>query len=140
MSPQPIRVGGQDVDLSPRLFRSGTVAGSPGAAAETTVCSVTVSGDLSSALGVILVGYMTFTVGTSGTATTVKIRQTDTSGTVVKTSGATTAAAGNLVDRLIVGTDVGQVAARQVYVLTLTVTAGAAASTVSAAELVAIVV
>ena len=138
--PTPIQLGAAGLDLSGRVFASRTVVGSPAAAAETIVASVTVSGDLATALGVVVVGYAAVTVGTNGTALTWRIRQTDTSGTIVKSSGAKTATAANLVDELILGTDVGQVAARQVYVLTLTVTAGSAASTVSAVELVAIAV
>lgn len=138
--PNPLQLGALGLDLSPRVFTSKTVAASPAAAAETTICSVTVSGDLATQLGVILIGWCTFTVGTNGTAVTLKLRQTDTSGTVVATSGAETATAANLVGKSISSIDLGQVSARQVYVLTMTVTAGSAASTVSAASLIAIAV
>jgi hypothetical protein len=122
------------------MFRSGAVAGSPAAAAETIVCTVTVTGDWAVATGVYLFGYCTLTVGTSGVSVLTRLRQTDTSGTVVKASGATTATAGNLIDRSIMGVDTNPTLGRQVYVMTLTIGSGAAASTVSAAELVAIVV
>lgn len=140
MSPQPIQVGAAGIDLSGRVKRSSTVVGSPSAASETIVASVTVPGDLAFGLGVVVIGYAAVTVGTSGTALTWRIRQTDTSGTIVKASGAKTATAGNLVDETIVGTDLSPGANGQVYVLTLTVTAGAAASTVSAVEIVALAV
>jgi hypothetical protein len=140
VSPLPIRVGASDVDLSARVFRSATVVASPSAAAETTIASVTVSGDLATALGVLVVGFAAYTVGTNGTAVNFRIRQTDTSGTIIKATGATTATAANLGAQTIAGVDAGQVAARQVYVLTMTVTAGSAASTVSAVEIVAIAV
>jgi len=138
--PNPIQAGALGLDLSGRVFTSKVVAASPAAAVETTICSVTVVGDLSTALGVLLFGWASYTVGTNGTAVTFKLRQTDTSGTVVATSGAETATAANLNGKSINGIDVGQVAARQVYVLTMTVTAGSAASTVSAANLIAIAV
>jgi hypothetical protein len=138
--PQPIQLGAAGIDLSPRIKHSSTVVGSPAGASETIVASVTVPGDLATALGVLVLGYAAVTVGTSGTALTWKLRQTDTSGTTFKTSGAKTATAGNLVDEQIVGLDVSPAATGQVYVLTLTVTAGAAASTVSAVTLVAIAV
>ena len=138
--PIPIQLGAAGIDLSPRVFKSEVVAASPAAAVETTICSVVVQGDLSTALGIVLIGWATYTVGTNGTGVTFKIRQTDTSGTTVTASGATTAAATNLQDKTIMGVDDGQVAARQVYVLTMTVTAGSAASTVTAATLLAIAV
>lgn len=138
--PIPIQQGAAALDLSPRVFKSEVVAASPAAAVETTICTLAVQGDLSTALGVLLIGWATYTVGTNGTAVTFKIRQTDTSGTVVATTGAETAAATNLQGKTVMGVDDGQVLPRQVYVLTMTVTAGSAASTVSAATLVAIAV
>lgn len=138
--PNPIQAGSLGLDLSARFFKSEVVAASPAAAAETTICSVTVVGDLSTALGIVLLGWATYTVGTNGTAVTFKIRQTDTAGTVVATSGAETATAATLASKPILGVDDGQVAARQVYVLTMTVTAGSAPSTVTAATLLAIAV
>lgn len=138
--PIPIQLGAAALDLSPRVFKSEVVAASPAAAAETTICSVVVQGDLSTALGVVLIGWASYTVGTNGTAVTFKIRQTDTAGTTVATSGAETATAATLASKSIMGVDDGQVAARQVYVLTMTVTAGSAPSTVSAATLLAFAV
>jgi hypothetical protein len=137
----PIEVGASAVDLSPRIVQSNAVAASPAAATETTICTLTIRGDIAQATGVILLGFAAFTVGTSGTACNLKIRQTNTSGTTVGATGATTGgiAATNLVDMNVAGFDAASVGA-QVYVLTLTVTNGAAASTVSAAQLVAIVV
>lgn len=138
--PDPLRYGALGIDLSGRTFRSGTVTGSPAAAAETIVCTVTCTGDWAVTTGVILIGWCTLTTGTNGVSITTKLRQTDTSGTTIKTSGATLTAAGNLVDRTILGVDTAPTAGRQVYVMTLTIGSGSAASTVSAAELVAIVV
>lgn len=137
--PSPILESARGLDLSPRIFRTSTVVGSPAAASETIIATVTIDSDLAVGAGVLLMGFCTLTVGTSGTAITTKIRRTDTSGATVVTSGATTAAAGNLVDRSIVGFDTGPVGS-QVYVMTLTITAGAAASTVTAVQFAALVV
>lgn len=136
----PTRLLADAIDLSPRVIRSGTVAASPAAATETTICTLTVNRDLQMGLGIVLYGFAAFTVGTSGTAVQLRIRQTDTSGTVVKASGATTRTAANLGSMSILGVDTAPVLPNQVYVLTMTVTSGSAASTVSAAELVAVVV
>ncbi len=140
MSPDPIRLSAKDVDPSPRVVRTGTVVASPAAAAETIIASLTVVPDLVVGLGVVLHGYAAYTVGTSGTAVTLRIRRTDVAGTIVKASGAMTRTAANLAADSIVAVDTGPTLPNQVYVLTMQVTAGAAASTVSAVELVAIVV
>lgn len=137
--PVPARLLGDAVDLSPRVKRSATVTGSPAAAAETIVATSPGIGDLQLGLGVLVIAYAAVTVGTSGTAVTWRLRQTDGSGTVVKSSGAKTATAASLIDELIVGVDTSP-GANQVYVLTLQVTAGSAASTVSAVEIVAVAI
>ncbi len=113
---------------------------SPADATETTVAQLTLSGDLIFGLGVLLLGFAAWTVGTAGTAVTVRIRRTNTAGTVVKSSGAMTATAGSLNAKTVVGVDTGPTLPGQVYVLTLTVSAATAVSTVSAVELVALVI
>jgi phage-related minor tail protein len=80
MAPTPIRETAEGIDLSPRVQRSTTVAASPAAAAETTVCSVTLTGDIAVVAGTALIAYVALTVGTNGTDVTVKLRRTDTSG------------------------------------------------------------
>ncbi len=140
MSPDPIRLSAKDVDLSLRVVRTGTVVASPAAAAETIIASLTVVPDLVVGLGVVLNGYAAYTVGTGGTAVTLRMRRTDVAGAIVKASGAMTRTAANLAADDILAVDTGPTLPNQVYVLTMQVTAGAAASTVSAVELVAIVV
>lgn len=140
MTPQPVLRSAAGIDLSGRVVRSATVVGSPAAAAETIIASVTVPGDLAFGLGVIVMGYAACTVGTNGTAVTWKLRQTDASGTTLKSSGAKTATAANLVDECIQAVDTSPGSTGQVYVMTLTVTAGSAASTVSAVELIAVAI
>lgn len=137
--PRPLTSGAAQIDLSQRHFYTETVAASPAAAAETTIATLTLSGDLAVAQCVALYGYAAFTAGTNGVGATLKIRQTDTSGTTIKTSGAVTVVAASLYDRFISGMDEAPGSVNQVYVLTLTVASGSAASTVSAVTFEAIV-
>jgi len=138
----PLEVTAASIDLSGRVAESKTVAASPSAATETVIATITVDTNLAIQQAILLRGFAAFTVGTSGTAVTLKIRRTDTSGTTIATTGALTGGitAGNLVAETILGFDTGVGGTGQVYVLTLTVTNGAAASTVSAVELDALVV
>ena len=138
--PAPIQIAGGGVDLSARYVASTTIVGSPAAAAETIVASVTLPRDLTITQGVYLLAVVAFTVGTSGTAANLRIRQTDTSGTVLYSTGAATVTAANLVNFVASARDTSPAANAQVYVATLTVTAGAAASTVSAVFLSATII
>ena len=136
MPPVPIRVDGAAVDLSGRLFSSSTVAASPAAAAETVVATVTVSPNIS-VTKVQLTATLAWTVGTSGTAVTLKLRQTDASGTTLYSTGATTATATNLDSKTVTAVDTSP-GSGQIYAVTMTVANGAAASTVSAVTLQAL--
>jgi hypothetical protein len=140
--PDPIKVDSHVVDLSQRFRRSTVVVASPAAAAETIIASLTIADDMVVAQGTRLEGWAAFTVGTNGTAVRFRIRRTDVNGTTVADSGALTAgiAAAGLGAQDIMGFDTGTVLPNQVYVLTMTVTAGSAASTVSAVFLGAIIV
>lgn len=142
---QTIQVSGAGVDLGPRMGGNNTVVGSPAAAAETVVASIpAISDAVVTSKGVFLNFCVAYTVGTNGTAVTYRIRQGTTAGagTVVYTSGAITSgiAAANLVVESINGFDASPTFPGQAYCLTLTVTAGSAASTVSAATAFYIVV
>jgi hypothetical protein len=136
----PLRLNAGGIDLTPRVQHTATVAASPATNAETTIASLTISGNLATGLGVLLVGFAAFTVGTSGVSVNLKLRQTDTSGTTIKATGAITYTAADLGSLTIVGLDASPTLPGQVYVLTMTVASGAAASTVSAVSLVALVV
>jgi len=138
--PLPIQYDGQHLDLSPRVFKSTVVAASPGAATETTICTVTCTGDIAVVAGVILVAFFSITIGTSGALLTYKLRRTDTSGTTLASSGTETVTACQLYGRSIVAFDTGPTMPGQVYVLTATVGSGAATSTVTTPALVAVVV
>jgi hypothetical protein len=136
----PIHMSAQGIDLSGRVFRSATVVASPAAGSETTIATLTIGDNLALGLGVVLAGFAAFTVGTSGVSANLKLRQTGTSGTTVKATGATTVTAANLVSQSVLGLDTAAALPGQVYVLTLTVGSGAAESTVSAVTLLAIAV
>lgn len=139
--PEPIRESAIAMDMSPRMLTSVAVVGSPAAAAETIVCTVAVPASIAVVSGVFLLGWAALTVGTNGTAITVRIRQTNVAGAVIATSGALTGgiAAAGLVAPTIFGLDTAPPAAG-VYVLTVQVTAGSAVSTVSGTQLIAIAV
>ena len=140
--PQPIRYDSISFDLSKRFCIYKTVDSSPATNAETVIATLTIPSfsDIAVVSGVIVSGWAAYTIGTSGTAATMKIRQTNVSGATVVTSGATTGgiAAGNLVEQDVEGFDSG--AGASSYALTLTITGGAATSTVSALLLRAIIV
>ncbi len=92
--------------------------------------------------GIVVFGWVAFTVGTSGTAVNLKIRRTNASGATQAATGAVNegvTAATQLATRQIMAFDTGPTLP-QIYVATLTVTGGAAASTVSAVQLTAIAV
>lgn len=137
--PAPIRYDGKSLDLTGRYVASTTVAASPAAATETIIATVTVPGDVSVLQGIEVVAWAAFTVGASGTAANLRIRLTNVSGTVKSATGATTVTAANLVERSAAAFDATGTAGA-VYVATLEVTAGAAASTVSGVLLRALVV
>jgi hypothetical protein len=136
---QDFQYGGAGLDLSPRIVSSTTVAASPAAAAETIVASVALPGDIPVAAFVYVEAYVYYTVGTSGVSGRLRIKQTNAAGTTIADTGALTVAATNLVQAVICGRDASP-AAQQVYVATLTIGSGAAASTVSAVMLRAIIV
>ena len=141
--PQPIRSNVANTDIQARFPVTTTVVASPAAAAETIIANLTIPnfGDTPILSGVLLQGWAAYTVGTSGTAVTFRIRQTNVAGTVVVNSGALTGSqhgAGILSSDDIAGFDAAPGVA--VYCLTMQVTAGAAASTVSALCLTATVI
>ena len=138
--PEPIKMDSVFVDLATRFQSTQTVGASPTDNAETIIGTLTLANfnDIAIASGIRLHGWAALTVGTSGTAVTMKIHQTDASGTTVVSSGALTATAANLITVSVAGKDAAPGIGK--YVLTLTVTGGAAASTVSALHLGAILI
>lgn len=142
MTPDPIRQSGQGLDLSSRIVESTSVVASPSAATETIIAQTAALTEEQIVSGVSLSGWAAFTVGTNGTSVRLRIRQTNASGTTIADTGLVDAgiAAAKLVSLAVQGKDTSPAASAQVYVLTLTVTAGSAASTVSATSLRAIAV
>jgi len=138
--PEPIKQSVIFTDLSGRFQSTQAVAASPALAAETIIGTLNIAGfgDTSVVSGIQFDGWAAFTVGTSGVSATLRIRQTNVSGTVVATTGALTVTAASLVQINVQGFDAAPGAG--VYVLTLQIGSGAAASTVSALSLQGIVV
>ena len=135
MPVEPIHSSLLGVDMTPRIAVYTTVDASPAAAAETVIATLTIPNFANIAVvsGIVLEGWAAYTVGTSGTAVQLRIRQTNGSGTVKANTGAMTGSqhgAGILTADEVRGFDSG--AGVGTYVLTMQVTAGAAASTVSA--------
>lgn len=142
---ESIGINGLRVDLSQRFATSKTVVGSPAAASETIVCQLAaISANPQVTSAVLIIAQVAYTVGTSGTAVTYRIRQgvAAGSGTAIFSSGATTAGitAANLVVENIIALDTAPTFPGQAYSLQLTVTGGAATSTVSAAQMCAIII
>lgn len=142
----PILRNAEGEDFSPRFVVSKAIVASPSGTAETVVASTPVfpaGFDATVVVGVLIVAQVAFTVAGSGTAVTYRIRTgvTAGSGTVVFNSGATTAgiAAANLVIENLIGIDTapGSLSSQQ-YSLTLAVTGGSGASTVSAVAISAL--
>lgn len=133
MANDPIVTSARGLDLSSRIVTTTAVVGSPALAAETIIAQTAALSNISVVSGVVLMGWAAYTVGTSGTAVTFKIRQTNVSGTTIASSGALSGSqhgAGILSADDINGVDTAP-GAGQVYVLTMQVTNGAAVSTVS---------
>jgi hypothetical protein len=138
--PNPIQLAGAGVDLSKRIQETHTVVGSPATNAETIVASLTITDDLVVGRGVFLEAAVAYTVGTSGVSGTLKLRQTNTSGATIATTGALTIVATNLRSDAVQGVDASPTLPGQIYVVTLTIGSGAATSTVSAVSLFATIV
>jgi len=141
--PDPVTESAVRIDLSPRILDTTTVQNSPiAAAAETIVATLNVPGFGNTQIvsKVYLQGWVALTVGGSGTAVTVRIRQTNAAGTVVATTGALTGgiAAAALIAQDVSGSDATPGVAT--YVLTVQVTNGATNTTISAVQLLAQIV
>jgi hypothetical protein len=138
--PQPIQYDAAHLSLASRFFHSETVVASPTDNTETIIASVTIGGDLAVTQGVYLLGFAAFTAGTNGVGATLQIRQTNASGSSLVSSGAVTVVATKLYAPAVFTIDTAPGSSTQVYVMTLTIASGSAASTVSQARLAALVV
>jgi hypothetical protein len=143
MALEPITGTVRGLDFTPRFVHSSTVVASPSGASETIIASITLPDDASPVQGIELIAFAALTIGTSGTSGNLKIRQTDASGATIAATGAVTAgvwAATQLAELYVAGFDTGPTLPGQVYVATLTIANGGAASTVSALYLRALTV
>jgi hypothetical protein len=131
----PIVLDAAEVDLHRRFLGNSTVVGSPAAAAETTIASLTISDNFAITQGVFIEFACAFTVGTNGTAVTLKLHQTNAAGTTLYSSGAVNATAANLMNMSAQALDASPTLPGQIYIATLQVTGGSAASTVSAVSI-----
>lgn len=143
MPVQPIETNAQLSDWSLRVVDTTTVQNSPiAAAAETVIATLAIPqfGGTAIVQKIYLQGWAALTVGGSGTAVTLRIRQTNVSGTVVVTTGALTGgiAAAALIAQDVCGSDATPGVAT--YVLTAQVTNGATNTTISAVQLLALIV
>lgn len=140
MPDSPVQYGGAGLDLSPRLSRTATVAASPADATITAVATLTIEGNPFVAEGILLIANVSLTIGTAGVSVLTQIRRTGVAGTIIKSSGAVTGAATELVSPTVVGFDTGPTLPGQVYVVAITVASATAASTVSSVDLVALAI
>jgi hypothetical protein len=138
--PDPIERSASTLDMSRRFLETHAVVGSPALAAETTVASLTIPDDLVITEGIFLEAWCAFTVGTSGTGANLKIHHTNAAGATIAATGLVTVTAANLMTLSAQGIDAVAVLPGQIYIVTLTVAAGAAVSTVSAVSLFATIV
>lgn len=141
MPPEKIAASALTLDLSPRIVTTTTVTGSPAAAAETIVATLpAITANVAVISGVFILAVVAYTVGTSGTNVTLRVRQTNVAGTLISSTGGMTRAAASLQGDSVYGFDTAPTIPGQVYVVTMQVTAGAAASTVSAVTVLGLVI
>src|SRR5262249_13731354 len=100
---QPIEVNGASVDLSPRIPTASTVAASPSGSSETIIGTITLPSGIQVVSGIHITAFAAFTVGTNGVSVNLKVRRTNTSGSTIAATGATTATAANLGSLAVVG-------------------------------------
>lgn len=138
--PVPFQQSAAVLDLSPRVFRTAAVVGSPPDGTETIIASVTLNQDIAITTGVLLLGWAAFTAGTNAIGGRLRLKRTDAAGATVKDAGAVTVVATKLYSPDIIAFDAFQAAPGQIYVMTLTMASGSAESTVSAVSLIALAV
>lgn len=136
-------------DLSTRVASSSAIVASPATAAEVVVATITgIASDIPVMSGVFLTGGASYTIGTAGTSTHVRIRTGTTAGagTIIADTGPLNAGVTQtaLVSQDVQGFDTGasggSVPAVTSYCLTVSVSGASAASTVTQVNLTAIIV
>lgn len=141
MPPEPIHLSALGIDLSPRVVTTTAVAASPALAAETVIATIPAFSTLVPVVnGIIVSAWVAYTVGATGTAVQLRVRQTNIVGAVVANSGALSRAAASVQADNVEGLDTAPLAAGTPYVVTMTVAGATGASTVSALLAFALVV
>jgi hypothetical protein len=135
-----IAMDGARVFYQTSMFQTTTITGSPALAAETIVATLVLPVVIRADQRVFLFGWSAYTVGTTGTNSIVRLRQTNVAGTIVASTGSLTTAAASLQSPCIVSTDAPGLQSAFTYVMTLQVTAATAASTLTAVSLIALVI
>lgn len=138
----PINVNVSTIDLSDRFIESHAIVGSPAASTIAIACSLTWSPAANPTVvnGAFLSTEVALTVGTNGVSVLLQIRRTNATGTIIATTGAVTATAGNLYSLSTQGIDQVAFKPGQIWVACLTIASGSATSTVSAASLFGVIV
>lgn len=121
----------------PSIFQTTTIQNSPiAAAAETVIGTLQVTTD--APVAVAMLGFVTATIGTSGTFMRLRIRADSLTGTAIGDSQAVTAVAAAVQPFVVVGNPTAAEIAARTFVLTAQVTAGAANTTIQSMMLLAI--
>jgi hypothetical protein len=135
--PDPIISSNGGVDLTARFIESHAIVGSPAAGTIAIACSLTWSPQSNPTVvnGALLEAAVALTVGTNGVSVLLQIRRTNATGTVIATTGATTAVAATLISLSTQGIDQVAFIPGQIWVACLTIASGSASSTVSAVSM-----
>lgn len=121
----------------PSVYVTTTIQNSPiAAAAETVIGTVQVTTD--AATVVAMMGFVTATIGTSGTQMRLRLRADSLTGTLVADSNTIIVTAGTIAPGQVVGSPAAQEIAARTFVLTCQITAGAANTTIQNMMLIAL--
>jgi hypothetical protein len=133
-------IGGSD--LTSRFIENHTVSASPSAGSITTVATLTWSPQDSPSVvnGALLRVNLALTIGTNGVSALLQIRRTNSSGTIIASTGAVTVVATDLYELSTQGIDQVAFVPGQAWVACLTIGSGSATSTVSSVSLSAIII
>lgn len=121
----------------PSVYVTTTIQGSPiAAASETVIGTLQVTTD--NAAIVAMMGFCTATIGTSGTGLRLRIRADSLTGTLVGDSQSVAATAAAVGVAVVVGSPAAVEIAARTFVLTATIAAGAANTTIQNMMLLAL--
>lgn len=140
--PDPIIQSAGGIDFSDRIIENHTVSASPAAGSITTVATLTWSppDNPTVVTGAFLSVEAALTIGANGVSILAQIRRGTSAGTIIASTGAVTATAGNLYSVSTQGVDAVAFIPGQAWVFCLTIASGSASSTVSSVALWATIV